>query len=151
MNMRWYYGRSTLYRLLRPIAIAELIEQQIAYADFSVDPSGVDLLRFKRAALTAFTDADSILDHPEANWNAEKEHIFSGTLSRLASAIIIQDEDINKNRPMHFHEFETFVSHPENLGMLSPLKDILNDFKVKTKPIFWIRLVCFAYICNEYV
>ena len=36
INLERYYGRSTLYRLLRPIAIAELIERQMAYADFQL-------------------------------------------------------------------------------------------------------------------
>jgi hypothetical protein len=151
-DMGWYYGRSTLYRLLRPIAIAELIERQITYADFSVDPTGIELLRFKKAALTAFTDGDSILNHPNARWDEEIEHVFSGTLSRLANALIIQDEDItSKKRPMHFHEFSSFIDDPKNLRQFSPLKDILNNFDIRKKPIFWIRLVCFGYICNEYV
>jgi len=151
-DMRWYYGRSTLYRLLRPIAIAELIERQITYADFSVDPTGIELLRFKKAALTAFTDSDSILDHPKAEWGEEIEHVFSGTLSRLANALIIPDEDMpSKKRPMYFHEFTSFIDDPKNLRQFSPLKDMLHNFDVREKPIFWIRLVCFGYICNEYV
>jgi len=152
MNMREYYGQSTLYRLIRPIAIAELIERQITYADFSVDPTGIDLLRFKRAALTAFTDGDSILHHPHADWGDEIEHVFSGTFSRLANALIVQDEDIiNKKRSMHFHEFETIINDSHQFRKFSPLSGILNDFSINKKPIFWIRLVCFGYICNEYV
>jgi hypothetical protein len=152
MTMRDYYGKSTLYRLLRPIAIAELVERQITYADFSVDPTGVELLRFKKAAFMAFTDGDTILEHPDANWGDEKEHVFSGTLGRLASELIIRDEDIDtKERPMHFHEFQTFIHKPALFDRFSPLKGILNDFTISKKPIFWIRLVCFAYICNEYL
>lgn len=152
MAMKWYYGQSTLYRLLRPIAIAELIERQITYADFSVDPTGVELLRFKKAAFMAFTDSDTILDHSNANWNDEIEHVFSGTLSRLANVLIVRDEDIStKERPMHFHEFQSFISNPQSFKLLSPLKEILNDFSISKKPIFWIRLVCFGYVCNEYL
>lgn len=152
MTMRDYYGKSTLYRLLRPIAIAELIERQITYADFSVDPTGVELLRFKKAAFMAFTDGDTILEHPHADWANEKEHVFSGTLSRLASELIIRDEDIGtKERPMHFHEFQAFIGDSALFDRFAPLKGILNDFTVAKKPIFWIRLVCFGYICNEYL
>jgi hypothetical protein len=49
-SLKGYFGRSTAFRLLRLFAVAELIERQITYADFSVDPSTVDLLRFKDAA-----------------------------------------------------------------------------------------------------
>lgn len=152
-SMNWYYGKSTLYRLLRPVAIAELVERQMTYADFSVDPTGVELLRFKKAALTAFTDGDSILDHPNADWGAQREHVVSGSLSRLANVVIVQEGEgeAKRSRPMHYHEFELFAADPVNLKRLSPLTDILEDFTVRTKPIFWIRLVCFAYVCNEYV
>ena len=152
MTMETYYGRNTLYRLLRPIAIAELIEQQITYADFSVDLSTIGLLRFKRAAFMAFTDGNIILDHPNANWNFQREHLFAGNLSQLANLMIIPDEDVNnKKRPMHFHEFEEFIRNPERIKLFSPLTKILEDFSIKNKPIFWLRLVCYGYICNKHI
>lgn len=149
--MGYYYGQSTLYRLLRPVAVAELIERQITYADFSVDLKSIELLRFKKAALIALTDSDSILNHPDARWDEEIEHLFSGTLSRLANLLIVQDESADKKRLMHFHEFTSFIAAPKNLAKFSPLSDILDNFNIKEKPIFWIRLVCFGYYCNEYV
>ena len=152
MTMDSYYGQNTLYRLLRPLAIAELIEQQITYADFSVDRSAIALLRFKRAVHMALTDGDAILDHPKANWSSEVEHLFSGTLSSLANSLIIEDEDVsNKKLPMHYHEFEALLEDPRNLTLFSPLAFILHNFNISDKPIFWARLVCFGYICNEYV
>jgi hypothetical protein len=50
-SVETYYGRSTLFRIIRPLALSELIERQIAYADFAVDPAAVRLLKFKKAAL----------------------------------------------------------------------------------------------------
>jgi hypothetical protein len=52
---------------------------------------------------------------------------------------------------MHFHEFQSFISDPQSFKQFSPLKEILDDFSISKKPIFWIRLVCFGYICNEYL
>ena len=46
-----YYGPDTLYRFIRPLALAELIERQMAYADFTVDEDAIGLLCFKRAAV----------------------------------------------------------------------------------------------------
>ncbi|HXQ37540.1 MAG TPA: hypothetical protein VN843_26245, partial [Anaerolineales bacterium] len=141
-----------LYRLLRPIAIAELIEQQITYADFSVDLAALELLRFKRAASLALSDGDIVLTHPKVNWNYQTEHLFSGTISRLANSFIIPDEDVsNKKRPMNFNDFEVFVGKPKNLNLFEPLATILEDFTIAGKPIFWLRLICLGYICNEYV
>jgi hypothetical protein len=152
MTMNDYYGRNTLYRLLRPIAIAELIERQMTYADFSVDPTSIEPLRFKKAAFDSFSNSDVILKHPNADWDNEIEHIFSGSLSRIANNLIIKDENIStKERPMHFHEFEPFIDDPEKLKLFSPFAEILHDFEISKKPIFWIRLVCYGYICQEYV
>lgn len=152
MTISSYYGRNTLYRLLRPIAIGELIEQQITYADFSVDPTALELLGFKRAAALALTDSETILDHPKANWSYQTEHLFSGTIGKLANSLVIQDEDAsNKKRPMNFHEFEELIRKPKNLNLFEPLVTILDDFTITGKPIFWLRLICFGYICNEYV
>jgi len=152
LSMNRYYGQNTLYRLLRPLAIAELVEQQITYADFSVDSKAIELLRFKRAAEVSWKDSDIILDHPNADWSAQVEHLFSGTLNRLANSLTVPDENAsNKRRPMHFHEFEDFIRNPENQKPFVPLIRILDGFMITAKPIFWARLVCLGYICNEYV
>jgi len=152
MTFNSYYGRNTLYRLLRPLAIAELVEQQITYADFSVDPKAIELLGFKQAVEVSLKDSEVILDHPNADWSDQIEHLFSGTLNRLANSLTIPDENAsNKRRPMHFHEFEDFIRHRKNQTQFAPLIKILQGFTITTKPIFWARLVCFGYICNEYV
>lgn len=152
MTMKRYYGWSTLYRLLRPIAIVELIERQIAYADFSVDKTAIALLKFKRAVYTALTDGDAILDHPNANWNNQVEHLFSDTLVTIANSFVIQDDDASGGkRAMSIYEFENFTQQSKNLYAFSPLVEILETFNIQDKPIFWARLVCFGHICNEYV
>jgi hypothetical protein len=151
-RMDGYYGQSTLYRLLRPVAITELIERQIAYADFSVDPSGIDLLKFRKAAFMSFTDSDILIKHPMADWSRQKEHLFSGTLSTLANKILVSDANVMiKDRPMHFHEFQAQAQEEAWMKQLAPLTEILQDFRISRKPIFWLRLVCFGHSCNEYI
>lgn len=152
MTMKGYYGLSTLYRVVRPIAIVELIEQQVAYTDFSVDQTAIEILRFKRAVYKTFTDGDPILKHPDANWNSQTEHLFTDTLSRIANSLVILDKEANnKKRPMSYTEFRTFSQNSENLKKFSPLTRILENFQIRDMPIFWARLVCFGNICNEYV
>jgi hypothetical protein len=151
-SMRGYYGQSTLFRILRPIAISEIIEQQIAYADFSIDQTAIGLLRFKRAAYMALTDGDPILNHPNANWKRQQEHLYSGNLNNLAHLLIVDDTDAGaKSRTMNFHEFQAFLQLPGKPAEFNDLGDILEDFSIGRKPIFWIRLVCLGYICNEYL
>src|ERR1051326_1516949 len=61
-----YYGRSFIWRLLRPPAIAALIERQLAIADFSVDPGALDLLRLNAAMEEMLTGGEVLLGHPGA-------------------------------------------------------------------------------------
>jgi hypothetical protein len=34
---------------------------------------------------------------------------------------------------------------------LDPFPQILSEFNPVKKPILWLRLVCFGYICNEFI
>jgi hypothetical protein len=150
MDTRGYYGQTTLYRLLRPLALSELIERQMSFADFSVDPSAIELLRFKRAAAIALSDSDPILDHPNATWYGQDQHLFANTIDRVASAIIIREDESN-SRVLEFAEFEQFISNKRNLSSLSPLPEMLDSFNSKDMPILWIRLILYGYLCAHLV
>lgn len=149
-DIEQYYGRSVLYRLLRPLALGELAERQISYADFSVDPAAIELLKFKRAAFSAFTGRTPIRDHPRAIWSKQIEHVYFDNLSRAANALIIPEAH-DKVRVMRFDEFENFLRERENLWQIAPFPRLLQDFQIQTKPILWTRLVCYGYICNDYL
>lgn len=58
MHTGGHFLRSTVYRLLRLLAMAELIERQIAYADFTVDPDMRPLLKFKRQRSQCLSSSD---------------------------------------------------------------------------------------------
>ena len=83
ITLQNYYGRSTMYRLLRPIAICEIIEEEMSYADFSVDEKAIDILRFKSSIVKALSSGTAILDHPEANWHKQEQHLYSQTVTHL--------------------------------------------------------------------
>lgn len=145
-----YYGQSTLFRIVRPLALMELIERQIAYADFAVDPQAVELLRFKRSAYSAFSGGDVIASHPDANWDEETEHVFYHSLNRIANTVLVVDGE-KSQRPLMFHEFEEFLGTSKNLSRLEPLPGIFREFSVEKTPIFWVRLVCYGFLCAELV
>jgi hypothetical protein len=150
MSVGGYYGVNTIHRILRPLAISELIEQQVAYADFAVDESAIGLLRFKKSATLAFTGGDVMRDHPNVDWNQQSEHLFYATLSEAAHALIATDANGAK-RVIEYHEFATlFASNHNNQG-LSTLARIIDQFTMKSKPLFWVRLVAFGHNCREYV
>ncbi|PTX48323.1 hypothetical protein [Allosediminivita pacifica] len=150
LKLGGYFGNSVTYKLLRPFALCEVIEGKIAIADFGVDPDAIELLRLKRSISKAMSSGDAILEHPDADWDAQVEHIYMYSLSRIAHALIVTGED-GKPRVMTFPEFEAFVARPGNADRLEPVPSILGDFSIEAKPIFWTRLVAYGYICAHFV
>ncbi len=150
IDMDNHYGRDMTFKLLRPISISELIEQKIHYADFSVDPTAILLLRFKKSAYQAFTSHDIIYNNPNAKYDREVDHVFDFSLNKVTNLLIKNDEN-NSNRVMHYHEFETFIEDEENISKLTSFTRILNNFTINDKPIFWLRLVFFGLACSQIV
>ena len=145
-----YYGRSTLYRILRPLCLTQLIEKQIAYADFSVDAGAVDLLRFQGAALAAFSGGRLVEGHPKVDWNHEREHVFFDRLRLSAHALTVQQPD-GFERAMQFQEFERFLAQPGHSEELHPFPSIFDRMSPSATPLFWLRLVAYAHLCNDFI
>jgi hypothetical protein len=131
------------------VSILELIERQITYADFAVDPAAIELLRFKRAVFTVYTGGEPINHHPAAEWGYQKEHVFYHCLTRAARALIVKDGE--GERVLDFEDFNSIAEDPERRGPLHPFPRLLEKFSPADKPIFWSRLVCFGYLCNDYL
>jgi hypothetical protein len=94
-----YYVHSFFYRLLRPLAIGVLVERAMSYADFSVDPSSVDLLRFDRAACQMLTGAEPFLGadgqvyYRGLDWGRESQHIGIAVPDLQVPALLAAAED----------------------------------------------------------
>jgi hypothetical protein len=150
-SLAGYFGRSTLFRLLRLFAITELIERQIADADFSVDPSTVNLLRFKHQAFMCLSSSTVVLNHPNAQWTSQIEHVFFDTLSIVSAALIFVEPAGKQDRVMRFDEFSMFVEEASKLERIHPFPRLFEDFTVDSKPILWVRLVTLAQLCNTFL
>jgi hypothetical protein len=148
-SIKGYYGRSTLFRILRPLCLGELIERQIAFADFSVDPAALDLLRFRKAAFTALSGDLLVAGHPQVDWNYQAQHVFVDNLSKSANALVVTTGA--DQRAMRFHEFETFLGDSSAIRAVSPFPDLLERFSPQRLPLFWLRLVAYGALCNEFV
>jgi hypothetical protein len=149
-SLKGYFGRSTVFRLLRLFGIAELVERQVAYTDFSVDTSMIRLLHFKHTAFRCLSSSTISLDHPKANWNKQVEHVFYDTLSMIAAAMIVTEED-SRQRVMRFDEFNDFVLDPNRLSTIDPIPRMMEDFTIMSKPLFWVRLVALGELCRALV
>jgi hypothetical protein len=63
----------------------------------------------------------------------------------MASALTISQGGTFE-RPMFFHEFEHYLEKPESEETLGLLINIVRNFYIKHKPIFWILLVFNGYV-----
>lgn len=146
MSMRGYFGKSTAYRILRVLAIAELIERQVAYADFAVDPEMRSLLRFKRQAFFALSSSRVSRGHPQEDWNRQAQHAFYDVLGIIASAMIVQDGPAS-SRVMRFDEFAAMVDDGKWLERIDPMPGLLAGFTAESKPVLWLRFLALAQLC----
>ena len=141
-----YFGRSLLFRIGQVLALAELIERQIAHADFSVDPATVLLLRFRREALRALSSGMVSLGHPNEDWSQQKEHVFRDQLPILAVSMVVAED----NRPDRVVRFDEFIYHLEQGkgAYMQPLAGLVDQFDVTKTPILWLRLLALAEACG---
>jgi hypothetical protein len=146
-----YYGRSFIYRVLRPLAVGELVERQLSAIDLTVDPSSIALLRFSTAAERMLTGGEAILEHPDADWSGQTQHLFRDSLRAAASRLLI-DRD---GRPsvMTVGEFQMAVQNPHDIPDLRPLAEIFHrcEGNLADNPIFFTRLLAYAYACSSFL
>lgn len=146
MSINSYFGQSTAYRILRVLAISELIERQVAYADFAVDPEMRGLLKFKRQALLSLSSHRVSLGHPQEDWNRQEQHVFYDVLGIIASAMIIQ-ESPTLSRVMRFDEFSKLAAEKDEIKRIDPIPHLITGFTIESKPILWLRLLALAELC----
>lgn len=147
MSIKGYFGQSTAYRLLRVIAVSELVERQIAYADFAVDPDMRSLLRFKRQAFLSLSSSRVSLGHPSEDWTRQEQHIFYDVLGIIASSLIVLDTPSSPGRVIRFDEFAAMVADKDLVHRLDPVPRLISGFSVTTKSILWLRFLALAQLC----
>src|ERR1043165_1514585 len=148
LAMTGYFGRSTGFRFLRLYAIAELIERQIAHADFSVDAGTISLLRFKTSSFECLSSDSVSMKHPAEDWSKQVQHVYYDTLSSIASAMVVGES--GAQRVMRFDEFSAFVADADKRKSLSPIPRLLDGLSPANKPLLWLRLVSLAHLCTAF-
>lgn len=144
-----YYGRSTLYRLLRPLSIAELVERQVGVADFAVDPSAVVCLRFRRTITRILSGDELVQGRPGVDWSRQAEHVFADSLAACAQALIHREAS-GAERILRFDEFNARLDK-DGMAVVAPFDSLLDGLQVGAKPILWLRLVAYGHACNALI
>lgn len=147
-----YYGSSTLFRLLRPLAVCILVQRRMNASDFSVDPSSVKLLQFEVGAYRMLTSSDPLPYHSALDWANETQHVFRDNLRRAAVSLIATDGD-GRSYVIDYAEFLTRFPDPCADAALAPLADIMREAhsSMTANPVFWVRVVGYAYLCQKFL
>jgi hypothetical protein len=145
------FVRSFVYRILRPLAVAQLIERQMSIADFSVDPEAIALLRFKRAGERMLTGSKVVRKYPDVDWSTQSGHLFRDNLRVAAAKLIAEDE----SGPVVI-DYARFQRENPNLQESPELRDLTQIFircenNLIDNPLFWVRLVGYAYACSRLI
>lgn len=146
MQTDGYYVRSFVYRILRPLSILELVEQQMSYADFSVDPTGYQLLQFESAVYRMLVDSDPFPYHRGIDWSTQSQHVFRDNL-RLAANRLIDTGDSGKGHVISYARFAEHYPDPALDETLAPLALLFGKCQknLTEQPLWWARLVGYAY------
>jgi hypothetical protein len=128
MNVDGYYGKSTLYRLLRPLAIAELIERQIAYSDFAVDESALDCLRFRKSVVRILSGDEVVGNHPRVDWSRQVEHAYADSITVAANALACEAGGASE-RVLRFDEFDRTIQQG-GFSRFEPFPQLFADGKI---------------------
>jgi len=144
-----YFGRSTLYRLARLIALLELIERQMTHLDFSVDPAMLELIQLRGTIFDALCDSSVLLDHPGANWNSQEQHLFRDEVTVIGTAMMTQPEG-EAVRVVRVDEFAKELGDGSR-GYLEPLAGQIDRLDPTMTPVLWLRLLAVACRCDALV
>ena len=151
MDIGEHYARTTIYRILRPLAVAQLIERMMGVADFTVDEDAVGLLRFGTAAERMLSSGEVVMDHPRADWARQTQHLFRDNLRSAAARLIVDGQD--RPKVLGYEEFKTEIPDPLRDDDVAALAELLRGCRLRMteNPIFWLRLVGYAYACRELI
>jgi hypothetical protein len=163
-----YFMISTIYKLLLPISIFKLIQQQLTQYDLELIPLfKVQYLLTKALYLTFASDFDLAQSNPKFDYDPDfnsklenidkypgkfkKQGIYINELEIILESLIVKDP-IGHTRLMSFGEFkkrffQTSIS--KEMIVLEPYNEIIclfQNFHPKTRPVLWRILLSQYYI-----
>jgi hypothetical protein len=148
-----YYASSFMWRLLRPVAIGQLIQRQMTVADFAVDPASLHLLRLNAAMEEALTGGQVVEGLSGIDWGTQTQHLFGDNL-RVAAAKLLFEAD-GADRVMDFAQFAGTFPNPTEEPALRDLATIFvrcqQGGSLLGNPVFWLRVVAYTYICHSLI
>jgi hypothetical protein len=154
-----YYTKSTIYKLLVPIAIYQIMQKKLTLVDITVDKSiGI---RYKLAKQIYFSYTDDFefartfkkieynpnqlkwrekrIENPASFW---RQGLPMGLLDKTVDVLIEKEED-GKERVISYGEFEKKLAKvgSDSFEDINLASDIFLNFNPQTRPVLWRVLI----------
>jgi hypothetical protein len=157
-----YYLLSTVYRVLVPVAVIELMRRRLTFVDLTVDQELAEQYRFARALASTWNSGFDIAgkdpelayrphDPHAASLAAEApgvyglQHLYAGEVDAVASCLVVADPD-GRVRPRTYGEFEEAHRQPAARDRVAPAVELFTAFHPRTHPVLWRMLVVHAHL-----
>ena len=158
-----YYLRSTVYKILSPVAYYRLLQRRITFIDFSLDRDIALQYMLLKLYVRSFTDdflianlSPSLRYDPnaeDARTRVRKEPaVFSrqafvlGDLECIADLLTIKED--GKTRVLQFGEFERLFAQDELDDNLQEAVNVFTFFSPEIKPVLARLLIVQAYFAQ---
>jgi hypothetical protein len=153
-----YFLLSTVYRLLVPAAVVQLIQRRLTFVDLSVDQTLRERYRFARLLVATWNSGFDIAagepavqyqphDHnAEARADAEPavyrlQHLYAGQVDALTACLVVRDTPDEPLRHRTYGEFEREWRNGAAREAVAPAVDLLSTFHPRTHPVLWRMLL----------
>lgn len=162
-----YFYANTLYRLLAPLAVAELIRRELTSVDLSLDRDLLAQYRIAELLERSFRDdhqlamiEPSVPYHPDRSPSGHgdergnppelrRQGVYAGWLKSSVSALIVPGPPwVERETLMSFGEFEDLLGAGAGprVGPLSDLRYLFTDFDPREHRVLWRALIVQAHL-----
>ncbi len=157
-----YYLRSTVYRLMVPVAAQQLMRRRLTSLDLSLDHDISTQYRFARALSGTWNRGFNLAGaappleyrpHDDAAKERSRQqpqvfmlqHLYAGQIDQIVGTLVVRDEDGLRYRG--YGEFEAACIDDEKVqDSIQPALDLFTGFHPRTHPVMWRMLVVQAHL-----
>lgn len=155
-----YYLRSTVHRMLAPVALFHLLQDGLTQVDLGLDPNTRAQYLISKYLAWALTDDHEFAAYePEIPYKPDaavtgpgawvpRQGLPSGIIDTAGDSLIIRPGG-GTARVVRFGEFDDAYANQNSklYKACAPVADLLCDFHPRTHPVLWRILIMQAHLC----
>jgi len=160
LSREGYYLRSTVHRLISPVALFHLLQDQLTLVDLDLDHDMRAQYSMSKYLAWSLTDpfvlaaCSPVLEYDPYRKSGEAvpfQGVASGLLDAAAQSLIVRGDNV-PGRVMRFGEFDDAYAAQDSTVRRAcrQVADLLHDFHPRTHPVLWRILVTQAHLCVSF-